>query len=81
MDDKEILGHIDQLIETEHSLRARLAAGQLTTEQEHAQLKSAEAALDQCWDLLRQRRALRDVGGDPAVAHERPAAEVEGYLQ
>jgi uncharacterized protein DUF2630 len=81
MDDKEILGHIDQLIETEHALRARLAAGQLTTDEEHAQLKSAEEALDQCWDLLRQRRALRDVGGDPGSAHERPAAEVEGYLQ
>jgi hypothetical protein len=81
MDDKEILGHIDQLIETEHALRARLAAGQLTTEQEHAQLKSAEEALDQCWDLLRQRRALRDIGGDPGTVHERPAAEVEGYLQ
>jgi Protein of unknown function (DUF2630) len=81
MDDKEILGHIDQLIETEHALRARLAAGQLTTDEEHAQLKSAEEALDQCWDLLRQRRALRDVLGDPSAAHERPAAEVEGYLQ
>jgi hypothetical protein len=81
MNDKEILGHIDELIQAEHGLRARLAAGQLTSTEEHVQLKSAEEALDQCWDLLRQRRALRDVGGDPGVAHTRPTSEVEGYLQ
>jgi hypothetical protein len=39
-----------------------------------------EVELDQAWDLLRQRRALREAGGDPDDAHERPAAEVEGYL-
>ena len=81
MDDKEILGQIDELIATEHTLRAKLAAGQLTTEQEHAALRSAEEALDQCWDLLRQRRAKRDIGADPGLAKPRPASEVEGYLQ
>jgi hypothetical protein len=81
MDDKEILGHIDELIKTEHELRAKLAAGQLTSDQEHAALRSAEEALDQCWDLLRQRRALRAVGADPAMAEPRQSAEVEGYLQ
>jgi hypothetical protein len=81
MDDKEILGRIDDLITTEHALRARLAAGQLTSAEEQAALKSAEEALDQCWDLLRQRRAKREFGGDAGMAAPRPASEVEGYLQ
>jgi uncharacterized protein DUF2630 len=81
MDDKEILGQIGQLIQTEHDLRAKLAGGQVTTAQEQAALKSAEEALDQCWDLLRQRRAKRAVGDDPGLAEPRPTSEVEGYLQ
>jgi hypothetical protein len=81
MNDKEILGHIDELIATEHELRTRLAAGQLSTEEEHARLSSAEEALDQCWDLLRQRRARRQYGEDPSGAATRSATEVEGYLQ
>jgi Protein of unknown function (DUF2630) len=81
MDDNQILEHIDALIKTEHDLRTRLAAGQLTAEQEHQQLRSAEEALDQCWDLLRQRRARREFGDDPDGAQVRPAAEVEGYRQ
>ncbi|HVB46458.1 MAG TPA: DUF2630 family protein [Streptosporangiaceae bacterium] len=81
MDDKEILGRIDDLIRTEHALRTRLAAGELTSDEERAALKSAEEALDQCWDLLRQRRAHREFGADPASAEPRPASEVEGYLQ
>lgn len=81
MDDKEILGHISDLIQTEHALRARLASGQLDSDEEQAALKSAEEALDQCWDLLRQRRAKREFGGDPSQAEPRPSSEVEGYLQ
>jgi Protein of unknown function (DUF2630) len=81
MDDKEILGHIDELIETERDLRARLAAGQLSSTEEQARLKSTEEALDQCWDLLRQRRARREFGEDPGESAARPAAEVEGYMQ
>ncbi len=81
MDDKQIFEHIDELIKTEHDLRARLAAGELSTEQEHAQLRSAEQELDQCWDLLRQRRARREIGEDPVAAEVRPVGEVEGYLQ
>ncbi len=38
-------------------------------------------ALDQCWDLLRQRRAAREFGTDPNAAQARPVPEVEGYLQ
>ncbi len=81
MDDKEILARIDELIQTEHALRARLAAGELTSEAERAQLRSAEEALDQCWDLLRQRRARREFGEDPDQAMARPVSEVEGYQQ
>jgi Protein of unknown function (DUF2630) len=81
MDDKEILAHIDDLIQTEHTLREQLAAGQLSSAQEREQLKAAEEALDQCWDLLRQRRARREFGENPSEAIARPAGEVEGYMQ
>ena len=81
MDDKEILAHIDDLIQTEHELRERHAAGQLSSAQEREQLKAAEEALDQCWDLLRQRRARREFGENPNEANARPAGEVEGYMQ
>jgi uncharacterized protein DUF2630 len=81
MDEKEILGHIDELIATEHQLRTKLAAGELSSEEEHAQLRSAEEALDQCWDLLRQRRARREYGEDPSAAVPRSVNQVEGYLQ
>src|SRR5258707_13565653 len=63
MDDKEIIGRVDELIKTERELRGKLAAGQLTAEEEHAALRSVEEALDQCWDLLRQRRARGEFGG------------------
>jgi hypothetical protein len=81
MDDNEILGRIDELMKTEHALRARLAAGELTSAEENAALKSAEEALDQCWDLLRQRRARREFGEDPGLAEARPTSEVEDYWQ
>jgi hypothetical protein len=81
MDDKEILTHIDDLIRTEHTLREQLAAGQLSSAQEREQLKAAEEALDQCWDLLRQRRARREFGENPSEAIARPVGEVEGYMQ
>ena len=81
MDDKQILSHIDELIATEHDLRGKLAAGDLSTDEEHAELRSVEEALDQCWDLLRQRRARREFGEDPGETGSRPASEVEGYLQ
>jgi hypothetical protein len=81
MDDKQILGHIDELIKTEHDLRTRLAAGELSSDAEHAQLRTTEEELDQCWDLLRQRRARREFGEDPSQAESRPVPEVEGYWQ
>jgi hypothetical protein len=81
MDDKEILHTIDDLIQSERDLRARLASGQLTSDEEHEQLRATEQQLDQCWDLLRQRRARREFGEDPGGTAARPASEVEEYLQ
>jgi len=81
MDDKDILTSIDDLMQTEHDLRARLAAGQLTSDEEHQQLRATEEQLDQCWDLLRQRRARREFGEDPGGSAARPVSEVEEYLQ
>src|SRR5258708_37091835 len=81
MDDKEIMARISGLIETEHQLRTQLAGGTLSSQEEHERLRSAEEALDQCWDLLRQRRAKREFGANPDDAAVRPTAEVEGYRQ
>ena len=81
MDDKDIMARIGDLIETEHELRSQLASGELSSEQERERLRSAEEALDQCWDLLRQRRARREFGENPEEAAPRPAFEVEGYQQ
>jgi fucose permease len=81
MDDKEILDRISELIQTEHELRDQLSSGRLSSEQERERLRSAEEALDQCWDLLRQRRARREFGENPDSAMVRPVAEVEGYQQ
>ena len=81
MDDTEIMAQIGDLIQTEHKLREQLASGELSGAQEHERLRSAEDALDQCWDLLRQRRAKREFGESPDQAAARPVGEVEGYQQ
>ena len=81
MEDTEIMAHIGELIETEHKLRQQLAGGELSTQEERERLRSAEEALDQCWDLLRQRRARREFGENPDEAVPRPVSEVEGYQQ
>ena len=72
---------VRDLVDEEHTLRSRLRAGEITAEEEHERLRSMEQTLDQCWDLLRQRRALRDAGEDPGQARVRPVSEVEGYQQ
>jgi Protein of unknown function (DUF2630) len=81
MDDTQILTHINELIETEHKLRQQLANGELSSTEEHQQLRSTEEALDQCWDLLRQRRARKEFGESPDSAEARPVSEVEHYQQ
>lgn len=81
MRDDEILTTISALVSEEHDLRDKLRAGDVTTDEEHARIKELETALDQCWDLLRQRRARRSAGEDPDGAAARPAGEVENYRQ
>jgi Protein of unknown function (DUF2630) len=81
MDDKKIMATIGDLIDTEHKLREQLANGELSSTEEHERLRSAEEALDQCWDLLRQRRARREFGESPDEAASRPVSEVEHYQQ
>lgn len=81
MDDKQILATISDLIKTEHGLRQQLSSGELSGPEERERLRSAEEALDQCWDLLRQRRARREFGENPDEAAARPVSEVENYRQ
>jgi hypothetical protein len=81
MDEKSILSRIDALVDEEHTLRQRLLAGQISTDEEHARLRELEVSLDQCWDLLRRRRAASDAGVDPDAVEPRPVDEVERYLQ
>ncbi len=61
-------------------MRDQLQNGSVTESEEQDRLRRLEIELDQCWDLLRQRRALRETGGDPREASVRPPEEVEGYL-
>ena len=77
--DNETLARIRDLVAQEKALRAQLQHGGDTESQPHDRLHRVEIELDQCWDLLRQRRALRDSGGDPHEATVLPAGEVEGY--
>lgn len=79
--DADIHTQISALVDRERELRAELQAREISSDDEQAQLRDIEAKLDQCWDLLRQRQALRDSGGDPAAASVRPVPEVEQYLQ
>jgi len=75
--DQSVLGHITQLVAEEDLLYAR---GQLS-ESDQEKLASLRVELDQCWDLLRQRRALREFGKNPDEAKVRPANIVENYEQ
>ena len=80
MTDNDALAHIHELVAEEKTLRQELQHGEISESEEHQRLRRVETELDQCWDLLRQRRALRETGGDPSEAAVRPADEVEGYL-
>ncbi len=77
MNDRSILQQIDELVAEEHALRNK---GGLD-EQDRARLHSVEVALDQCWDVLRQRRGKREFGQDPDEAQVRDAKTVERYEQ
>jgi hypothetical protein len=77
--DPGIHEHISDLIAEEKTLREQFAQGQISKDEEHARLKDLEVQLDQCWDLLRQRDALRTTGQDPDSAEVRPPSVVENY--
>ncbi len=80
MNETEIVQRISALVEDEHALE-RSHAGTPPSEEEVRRLQDIEVALDQCWDLLRQRRARRNAGEDPEGAQVRPEGMVEGYQQ
>ncbi len=80
MADGDILSRIDELVSEEHELRSRAIGTGLGTDG-RARLALVEQQLDQCWDLLRQRRARVEFDEDPDGATTRPISEVEGYRQ
>ena len=80
MDDSQVHGTIEQLVAEEHELWERESAGQ-ATDDDRRRLQQVKVSLDQCWDLLRQRRALREAGRDPDAADLRRAEVVERYEQ
>ena len=84
MDEMQILQQVHELIEQEHKLRAQVESGAIDPATEQSQLRAVEVALDQCWDLLRQRRARQDYGVDPdgaGTTEVRSESTVEGYIQ
>ncbi|MGZ5364870.1 MAG: DUF2630 family protein [Mycobacterium sp.] len=94
--DQDIIDQVNQLVAEEkvgprpkgRGLRDQLQHREIDESEEHlgprpedrGRLRALEVQLDQCWDLLRQRRAVRETGGDPGTASVRPPDEVEGYL-
>lgn len=84
MSDESIASRIESLVSEEHELRGRepLDSGSPDLlEADQQRLRAVEIELDRCWDLLRQRRALREAGVDPDEARARSADTVERYLQ
>lgn len=80
MDDSQIHGKIEQLVTEEHELWTRESSGN-AGESDRARLEQLKVSLDQCWDLLRQRRALRGADRDPDAADVRRPEVVERYEQ
>ena len=81
MEEHQILSQITALVDQEHQLRTKVQNGVLSSAEEHAELDALEGALDQCWDLLRQRRARREFGQNVDEAAVRSVDQVEKYLQ
>ncbi|MBA2740403.1 MAG: DUF2630 family protein [Actinobacteria bacterium] len=80
MQDAQVHGSIEKLVAEEHELWEREAAGE-ATDDDRRRLESIKVSLDQCWDFLRQRRALREAGRDPDAADVRAPEVVETYEQ
>jgi len=81
MDDTAILKHITELVNEEHELTNLAEQEGGLSDEQHARMKALEVSLDQCWDLLRQRRARRSAGLNPDQAEVRDPKIVEHYLQ
>ncbi len=84
MSDESLLARIESLVKEEHALIASEGADAGSDDalaEDRARLERVSVELDQCWDLLRQRRARRRAGGDPDDASARDEGTVEGYLQ
>jgi hypothetical protein len=79
VDDQQVIQRIDDLAAEEHELWQRASQGELSPG-DRERLRELEVTLDQCWDLLRQRRARRAAGQDPDEARVRDARTVQGYL-
>jgi hypothetical protein len=79
MDDEQVIGRINEIAHEEHELWEREGRGEIT-EAEQERLQDLGVTLDQCWDLLHQRRARRAAGQDPDQAAVRDERTVEGYL-
>ena len=80
MEDAQVHGSIERLVAEEHELWEREAAG-VATDDDRRRLESIKVSLDQSWDFLRQRRALREAGRDPDDADVRAPGVVETYEQ
>lgn len=83
MDDQDLLQRIQALVKEEHDLRdgSQSTGTGADPDEVRARLRKVEESLDQCWDLLRQRRAKMDSGEDPDEATPRPVKQVESYPQ
>jgi hypothetical protein len=79
MEDHRVMSKIDELAREEHALFEKESSGK-ATDADRARLKHLQVTLDQCWDLLRQRRARRAAGQDPNEAKVRDEKTVENYI-
>jgi len=81
MADEQISNHIEALVKEEHALLQRSESSHGLDEEAHERMRQVQVELDQCWDLLRQRRARRSAGQDPDDSSLRKPETVEHYLQ
>jgi hypothetical protein len=81
MADEQISDRIETLVKEEHELQRRAESEHGLDDAGHARMEEVQVALDQCWDLLRQRRARRSAGQDPDDASLRTPDTVGHYLQ
>lgn len=81
MDDDAMIQRIDELVAEERQLHGRASSGHPISDADRERLRQLEVKLDQCWDLLRRRRALRESGQNPDDAEVRDEEVVERYRQ